>query len=291
MSGGREEAEVAIIGLGAIGGSAALRVSERGTKVRGFSTSAADRALAANVGLAVTSSVDEAVRGVGLVLIAVPLDHIGAVATQVVGAAPSTATILHAGSLQRMEALRVLPELLGRVLGTHPLAGSHLTGFGAARRDLFRNAVVFVEQRGSPRQKEDAELFWSLAGARRIEYATAHDHDDAMAWMSHLPQLASTALAATMARTAERPLPVRPGPGARDATRLAMSNYEMWRPILERAPEETLSALRVLESGVQDLRAALENDDWQTIRDLWLRAASWREAAEPSAEAEAVTRG
>lgn len=190
-----------------------------------------------------------------------------------------------------MEALRALPELLGRVLGTHPLAGSHLTGFGAARRDLFRNAVVFVEQRGSPRQKEDAELFWSLAGARRIEYATAHDHDDAMAWMSHLPQLASTALAATMARTAERPLPVRPGPGARDATRLAMSNYEMWRPILERAPEETLSALRALESGVQDLRAALENDDWQTIRDLWLRAASWREAAEPSAEAEAVTRG
>ena len=291
MIGSHEGAEVAVIGLGVVGGSAALRVSERGTKVRGFTTSAADRALAADAGLAVASSVDEAVRGVGLVLVAVPLDHIAAVATQVIGAAPSSATILHAGSLQRIEALRALPELMGRVLGTHPLAGSHLTGFGAARRDLFRNAVVFVEQRGSPREKEDAELFWSLAGARRIEYATAHEHDDAMAWMSHLPQLASTALAATLARTAERPLPVRPGPGARDATRLAMSNYEMWRPILERAPEETLSALRALESSVQDLRAALESDNWQAIRDLWLRAASWREAAEPRAEAEAVTRG
>ena len=52
---------------------------------------------------------------------------------------------------------------------------------------------------------------------------------------------------------------------------------------------ETLSALRALESGVQELRAALENDDWQTIRDLWLRAAAWRAAAEPSAEAEVVT--
>jgi len=71
-----EGAEVAIIGLGVIGGSAALRVSERGTRVRGFSTSASDRALAAHAGLAVASSVDEAVRDVGLVLIAVPLDRI-----------------------------------------------------------------------------------------------------------------------------------------------------------------------------------------------------------------------
>jgi prephenate dehydrogenase len=291
MSATNEGAEVAVIGLGVIGGSAALRVSERGTKVRGFSTSAADRALAADAGLSVASSLDEAVRGVGLVLIAVPLDHICAVAGQVIGAAPSSATILHAGSLQRSEALRGLPEVMSRLLGTHPLAGSHRTGFAAARRDLFRDAIVFVEQRGGPRQKEDAEFFWSLAGARRIEYASAHDHDDVMAWVSHLPQLASTALAGALAGSVNRPLPVRAGPGARDATRLAMSNYEMWRPILERAPEETLSALRALESGVQDLRAALETGDWQTIRDFWLRAAAWREAAEPGAEAEAVTRG
>jgi len=286
-----EGAEVAIIGLGVIGGSAALRVSERGTRVRGFSTSPSDRALAAHAGLAVASSVDEAVRDVGLVLIAVPLDRISSVATQVIGAAPSSATILHAGSLQRSEALRSLPEVMARLLGTHPLAGSHKTGFSAARGDLFRDAVVFVEQRGTPRQKEDAELFWSLAGARRIEYTAANDHDHAMAWMSHLPQLASTALAATLAGAVEGPPPMRPGPGARDATRLAMSNYEMWRPILERAPGETLSALRMLEGGVQELRAALENDDWQAIRDLWLRAASWREAAESGAEAEAVARG
>ena len=286
-----EGAEVAIIGLGVIGGSAALRVNERGTKVRGFSTSDADRALAAHAGLAVASSVDEAVRDVGLVLIAVPLDHICTVATQVIGAAPSSATILHAGSLQRVEALRGLPEVMARLIGTHPLAGSHKTGFAAARRDLFRDAIVFVEQRAGARQREDAELFWSLAGARRIEYASAHDHDDAMAWMSHLPQLASTALAATLDSSEARPLAAGPGPGARDSTRLAMSNYEMWRPILERAPEATLSALRTLEASVQDLRAALENHDWKAIRDLWLRAAAWRESAEPRAEVEAVTRG
>lgn len=274
-----QEADVAIIGLGVIGGSAALRLRERGTRVRGFSTSTVDRARAAEAGLQVASSIDDAVRGVGLVLIAVPLDHICSVATQVIGAAPQTTTILHAASLQRGEALRGLPELMARLIGTHPLAGSHKTGFAAARADLFRDAVVFVEQRGTARQKEDAELFWSLAGARRIEYLTAREHDDAMAWMSHLPQLASTALASTLAAAPER-TSVRPGPGARDSTRLAMSNYEIWRPILERAPDQTLQAVRALESSVQHLRSALESGDWHAVREMWLRATAWRESAE-----------
>src|SRR5438270_534829 len=108
----------------------------------------------------------DAVREVGLVLIAVPLDHICAVATEVLGAAPPTATILHAGSLQRSEALDAMPEVVARLIGTHPLAGSHRSGFAAARSDLFREATVFVEQRANARQKEDAELFWSLAGER-----------------------------------------------------------------------------------------------------------------------------
>src|SRR4051794_5507134 len=195
----RQDSEIAIIGLGVIGGSAALKLRERGTAVRAYSTSPTDSALAEAGGLTITQSLDDAVRGAGLVLIAVPLDHICAVANEVLGAAPPSATILHAGSLQRSEALDEMPEVIARVIGTHPLAGTHRTGFAAARSDLFREATVVVEQRANARQKEDAELFWSLAGARRVEYATAHDHDAAMAWISHLPQLASTALANALA--------------------------------------------------------------------------------------------
>jgi prephenate dehydrogenase len=284
MSDGASVADVAIIGLGVIGGSAGLRVRERGTTVRGFSTSSVDCAEAAQAGLTVTASLDDAVRGTGLVLIAVPLDHIAAVAAEVVGAAPRRATILHAGSLQRMEALQCLPEITARVIGTHPLAGSHRSGFAAARSDLFRDATVFVEERASARQREDAELFWSLAGARRIEYAVAADHDDAMAWMSHLPQLASTALGATLADAMEAfsdAITVTAGPGARDATRLAMSNLEMWRPLLERAPGATLTALDALEANIHRLRTAIDKQDWNAVAQLWTRASDWRTSVTP----------
>ena len=276
------DAEVAIIGLGVIGGSVALRLREHGTAVRGFSTSVADRSEAQQAGIVVAPTLDDTVRGVGLVLIAVPLGAISIVADQVLGATPAHTTILHAGSLQRAEALQAMPEVAARLIGTHPLAGSHQSGFAGARADLFRDATVFVEQRANPQQRDDAEYFWSLAGARRIEFASAHAHDEAMAWISHLPQLASTALGATIAGAVER-MPnehVKPGPGARDATRLAMSSLEMWHPILERAPAATIEALRVLEGNVRHLRVALEERDWPTLRDLWTRAQTWRTTVE-----------
>lgn len=277
-------ADVAVIGLGVIGGSAALRLRERGTEHRAFTTSTTDAALADRAGIIVSKTLDDAVRDVGLVLIAVPLDRICTVADQVVGVVPDGATILHAGSLQRIEALRLQPATAARVLGSHPLAGSHRTGFAAASPDLFRSATVYVEERASARQREDAELFWSLSGARRVEYLAASVHDDAMAWVSHLPQLASTALSAALARAPREPDesgPIPLGPGGRDATRLAMSAFDMWRPILERAPTATTSALEALEASVGRLRAAVESRDWTVVEELWSSAAAWRSSAEP----------
>jgi prephenate dehydrogenase len=278
------DAEIAIIGLGVIGGSAALRLQERGTAMRAYSTSTADCALAREAGVLVAQTLDDAVRGVGLVLIAVPLDRIWRVAQEAIGVVSGGATILHAGSLQKAEALHELPELVQRVIGTHPVAGSHRSGFAAARADLFRDATVFVEQRANARQREDAELFWSLAGAARVEYAGAAEHDAAMAWISHLPQLASTALAGTLAAS-PKGMNVRPGPGARDASRLAMSNFEMWRPILERAPAETVSALRALGENVERLRIAVEAKQWSEVEALWFEAAAWRATFEPRGDA------
>ena len=68
---GQDGAEIALIGLGVIGGSAALRLHGRGTALRAFSSSAADRAAASAAGIDVAASLDEAVNGVGVVLIAI----------------------------------------------------------------------------------------------------------------------------------------------------------------------------------------------------------------------------
>ena len=271
--------EVAIVGLGVIGGSVALRLRERGTPVRAFTTSTVDRTLATQAGVPVAASLGEAVRDVGLVLLAVPLDAVAEVAGDVLRDAPAKATILHAGSLQRPAAVGVAADVTARVIGTHPLAGSHRTGFHGASSELFRGAVVFAERRAKPRQRDDLELLWSLAGAGRIEYCDAETHDEAMAWMSHLPQLASTVLATTIAAAPLEPTgQLSLGPGARDVTRLAMSSLEMWRPILDRAPPATIAALRAYETRLAAVRKALEARDAAAVGAAWERARRWRSA-------------
>jgi prephenate dehydrogenase len=269
---------VAIIGLGAIGGSVALALRSRGVEASVFTSSTNDASLAASAGFDVHDTLESAVSGADLVLLAAPLDVMAALATSVVTSAPS-ATVLHAGSLLRVEALGFTPEMASRVIGTHPMAGSHLSGFPAARADMFHGAVIYVERRGTPRQRADAELLWSLAGAARLELVDAEQHDDAMGWLSHGPQLVATALAYALA--CGEIDEIAGGPGVRDATRLAASDFSVWRPILERSPEAASEVLLCVSEALADLRHTLESRNWESMERIWKIASDWRRSLEP----------
>jgi cyclohexadieny/prephenate dehydrogenase len=264
---------IAIVGLGAIGGSVALALLARGIVPDGTSDSGEDAEAALVAGARVRGSLEEAVVDADIVMLAVPLDVLAPVAERV-ATINAGATILHAGSLQLAAALGLGDVLRARVVGTHPLAGTHGSGFAAARAEMFRGAVVSIESRAGARQREDAELLWSLAGAQRVEYRDAAAHDACMAWASHLPQLAATALAAAVAPRLGVSCPH--GPGLRDTTRLAGSDWSVWRPILEAAPDETLAGLASLEQELAALRAGLATRDWPRVRETWERARQWR---------------
>lgn len=268
-----EATRVAIIGLGAIGGSAALKLLERGSAPGGFSVDAEDNRLAAAAGVRVASSIADAVREADLVLIAVPLDHLADVAAEVIGAAPPQATILHSASLQRPDATQLSPDLTRRIIGTHPLAGTEQSGFAAADANLFRGATVFVEERGDRRMREDAELFWSMAGASRIEYRSAAEHDDLMAAASHIPQIVATAVAATLSYGGIARAQL--GPGGRDVTRLAGSSWEMWRPLLLATPGRTLAMLQSIEAELRDMREGIERQTLDDAGVTWEVARGW----------------
>lgn len=271
------EPRIAIVGLGAIGGSVALALLAKGIVPDGTADSDADAEAALVAGARVRRSLEEAVVDADIVLVAVPLDVLAPVAERV-ATTTARATILHGGSLQVAEALGLSDVLCERVIGTHPLAGTHGSGFAAARADMFRGAVISIESRAGARQREDAELLWSLAGAQRVEYRDAGAHDACMAWASHLPQLAATALAAAVAPRVGPSCPH--GPGLRDTTRLAGSDWSVWRPILEAAPDETIAGLADLEGELAALRAALATRDWPRVRDSWERARQWRATLE-----------
>jgi prephenate dehydrogenase len=270
---------VAVIGLGCIGGSILKALPGEAARVRGWSTSLEDRSLAREFGYDVPESVVDVLADADVVVIAVPVQAIAEVMQQVLGTVRPAAAILHCGGVQAREALALDDGAFARVRGTHPLAGSQDAGFGASRADLFEDCTVSIERRATPEQEELTRWLWEQLGAARLEYRTADEHDALMAWISQLPQLASTALASAFA--AEHIDPKSVGPGARDTTRLAASAFEQWVSLLKAKPAVLDEALAQLERSISAIRDALARGDERALRKLWDSAREWRLGATP----------
>lgn len=98
-----------------------------------------------------------------------------------------------------------------------------------------------------------------------------------MALVSHLPQLISNALGAELARRGVD-LSVL-GPGARDTTRLAASNPEMWHDLLGHASPALVASLRSVSATVSEIAFALERADVDAVERLMRETARWRAEA------------
>ena len=139
----------------------------------------------------------------------------------------------------------------GRFIGGHPMAGKQSRGVAEADADLFHRRPYVLTS-------SDAELEqWIRRIGARVVMMDPSEHDRLVALTSHLPQLISTALAASIA---EEPDAARvAGPAAIDMTRLAMSPYDIWRdifltngPAIDRVLESFIAKLEELRQTIGD---------------------------------------
>ena len=269
-----------VIGLGAIGGSVAWQAARAGVpRIVGYSPVPAESAAAAKAGAIteIATSVRQVIRQADFVVIAAPplaaMKQLRAIADDVKSRGIwSTDVSSVKGPIVRVaESL----GLSARFAGSHPLAGTHRSGFAAARSDLFSGAVVYVTpiDGGEAAAREVADFWSAVLGAAPVSIA-ADVHDSLLAWTSHLPQVAASALAAALARSG--PSGVTYGTGARDGTRLAASSVEMWRDILLLNRESVLRALDGLDDAIGSLRRALATGDEASLTTWLTGAAEWR---------------
>jgi prephenate dehydrogenase len=279
-----------VIGLGAIGGSVARQAKSSGGSgmtVFGWSPEPAERAAAVQQGAlddAPARAADVARAADLLILAAPPAANL----VQLDALAPHLhpgALVTDVGSVKRGIVARAQRLGLGaRFAGSHPLAGSHLRGFDAARVDLFRGAVVYVtpcdgggEAEGSV-AREVAHFWESVLEAHPV-ILDAAQHDAQLAVTSHVPQIVASLLADFLARRA--PPGASFGRGALDTTRLAASDPTLWTEILLMNRDELLPALRALEESLGTAERALELGDAGALRAWLTRAADWRRRAAP----------
>ena len=269
----------AIVGLGTIGGSIALALTRAGWTVRGDAINARDRAAAYRRGIYIAPGagrdrIENLTKLVEMVVLSVPPGELARVAAEVAAVVPASVPILHTCSIQSPKALRLPAELARRLTPTHPMAGAAGRGFIAAREDLFVGCQVSVAVPASLASRKAAVALWKAVGAREILACHAEEHDQRMRYVSHLPQLAATALAAAL-HDAGVPATAL-GPGGRDTTRLATSPWPLWHALLAINPKASANPIRLLEAELHALRVALEHGDMEKVGRIWRSAASWR---------------
>ncbi|HEY6509559.1 MAG TPA: prephenate dehydrogenase/arogenate dehydrogenase family protein, partial [Vicinamibacterales bacterium] len=190
---------VAIVGVGLIGGSIALGIRERWPSVRVFGVDRpAVLAHAAGSGALdkALSSVAE-LPGVELVILAAPVRQNARLLTELPAHVRQSAIVTDVGGTKRdmQKAAAVVGPSL-QFVGGHPIGGAEHGGFGFARPDLFRGRPWILTPTAADADADAVRRLTRLAeglGARPVTMDAA-EHDRVMAFVSHLPQLATSAL-------------------------------------------------------------------------------------------------
>jgi prephenate dehydrogenase len=273
---------LAVIGLGAIGGSLAWQARLAGVqRVVGFSPERGEgvQALKASAITELADTPVRAVRGADLVVLAVPPRATLDLIAQLAAALEPDAILTDVCSVKVPVIQKAVTAGLGdRFAGGHPLAGTHESGFSSARPDRLRGCVVYICESGTAgghRAAGSIASFWQHTMEASPIRISAENHDRQLAWTSHLPQAVAYALARSLA---EHGLAgVSYGSGAKDTTRLAASSPEMWIDILLYNEPAVSEALERTEGHLAELRRMLASRDLAGLYQFLNAAQAFRQ--------------
>jgi len=261
--------QITIVGTGLIGGSFALAARRAGfvgriigcdreaVLAKALDFGAIDQAM---------PSPEEAVKGSDLIILATPVGSIIDLLERIGPLASPDALITDVGST-KIEIMGRARDVFGadvakRFLPGHPMAGKENSGVEYADADLFRDAVwlltpFLLQDLAQPNIAAYLDLV-KKTGARILTF-DPHEHDRVCALVSHLPQMISTAFAATLVEELgdDPQANAIGGRALREMTRIARSPYSMWRDIALTNTKNIQDALLKLEQNLAHIRENL----------------------------------
>jgi prephenate dehydrogenase len=261
--------QITIIGTGLIGGSFALALRRRkfAGRIVGCDREATlKRAKMCGVIDNGFCEPIDAVRGSQWVVLATPVLAIVDLIRRLGPGLPASTLLTDMGSTKAAVAQQAL-EVFGknarhRFLAGHPMAGKEMSGVDYADADLFQKAVWFLTP--LPGQNLNDGLLAEFSGwidqiGSRIAMLPAEEHDRLCAWISHVPQMISTALAAALVEEFGDEAPLLPAGGRalREMTRISASPYSMWRDIAISNKPNLERALAKVEQRLAHIRENL----------------------------------
>jgi prephenate dehydrogenase len=264
---------LAIVGTGLLGASVALAARRAGVaRVTGWDADAEtlQEAVGAKALDASAGSLAEAVTGVELVVVAVPVGVLVATTRDVLASASPETTVTDVGSTKRALAHEIEDA---RLVPGHPLAGGATGGPARAAADLFDGATWFITPVASTEASriELVERFVASLGARTIKL-DAESHDRLLALTSHLPHALANLLMQSVARAGDEALGYA-GASLREMTRVAGANPAVWADIFVENGDLIADALAAHGEALGEVERALRERD-RAFFERWIAEAA-----------------
>ncbi|MGO4958417.1 prephenate dehydrogenase [Luteococcus sp. Sow4_B9] len=249
---------VVVVGAGLIGASIGMALTAAGEQVHLVDASNVHAVVAAGLGAGLIDYPHtETIR---MVVVATPPSAVVQEVLESLELSPR-AVVTDVASVKGrvLDRLRESGADLSRYVGSHPMAGSQHAGPLTARGDLFedRTWVVCPRPDNAPEHVEMVRQLALTCGARLVEM-DADDHDEAVARVSHVPQLMSTLTAGNLREVPDEHLQLA-GQGVRDVTRIAASDPVLWRQIIQANSSAIRHELEGIRRDLDELFQVLDD--------------------------------
>ncbi|NUU30773.1 prephenate dehydrogenase [Arthrobacter sp. C9C5] len=250
---------VVVVGTGLLGTSIGLGLRGRGVAVFLSDPSPTNQAVAVDIGAGLPLARLDG-ETPELVVVAAPPDVTADVVARALADYPQATVVDIASVKAGIQAdLRERGADLGRYVGTHPMAGREKSGPVAARGELFTSMpwVLCPTPETRPEALQAARALAGDLGAVVSEFG-AEEHDEAVALVSHLPQVMSSLVASRLQGTPLHALSLA-GNGLRDVTRIAASDPTLWVQILGANAGKVVEILHGVREDLNRLIGTLED--------------------------------
>jgi len=287
--------QITIIGTGLIGGSLGLALRKKGFKGKIIGCDQPDVLRLAKKLKAIDQGITDPIKACqssNLVVLATPISTTIDLIERLAPHLPADALVTDVGST-KSEVVSRAQKAFGsrapdRFLAGHPMAGKENSGIEFADADMFCGAVWFLTPlpgQNVQRGLAGDYVSWLKKIGAEIAEMEPREHDQLCAWISHVPQFISTALAASLVNEFGENAPVLDSGGRalREMTRISGSPYSMWRDVALTNKSNIAEALLKLEQRLAHIRENLES---RQLQDEFELAHKLKRASSPPSHAD-----
>lgn len=259
---------VAIVGLGLMGGSLALSLKKLDfiDSIVGSDHNLEHQKTALELKLVEKVVEFEEIKNYDVIFLSIPVNGIIASLKELVDVDANT-TIIDLGSTKGKIVASVPPIIRKNFIAAHPMTGTENFGPTAAVEGLYEDkAVVLCDLDDSgERQRQVAKKIFKALGMRKY-YMKSTEHDRHAAFISHMPHAISYSIANTVMKQENKHniLALAAG-GFRSMSRLAKSSPDMWEDIFKQNKSNLLEAIELFEHELSIIKENIKNDAWEKV--------------------------